>query len=46
MGVEYRANVSRTLEHTGQKTVNTYLGDFNKVTHTRQWYVWTTSVGG
>lgn len=33
MGVEYRANVNRTLAHTGQKAINVYLGDMNKVTH-------------
>ena len=34
MRVEYRTNVQRTLEHTGTKIVNAYLGGFNKVTHT------------
>lgn len=33
MGCEYRANINRTLEHTGHKTVEVHLGDVNKVTH-------------
>ena len=33
MGCEYRVNVLRTLEHTGEKRVELYLGDLNKITH-------------
>ena len=34
MGCEYRTDVKRTLEHTGSKIVDAYIGDINKVTHT------------
>ena len=33
MGCEYRLNIQRTLEHTGEKRVELYIGDLNKVTH-------------
>lgn len=32
-GCEYRVNVSRTYTHTGEKLVQLYIGDLNKVTH-------------
>lgn len=32
-GCEYRVGIDRTLSHMGDKTVNVYLGDLNKVTH-------------
>lgn len=32
-GCEYRVNVSRTYTHTGQKLVQLYIGDLNKVSH-------------
>lgn len=32
-GCEYRVNVSRTYTHTGEKTVELYIGDLNKITH-------------
>lgn len=30
---EYRVNVSRTYTHTGEKLVELYIGDLNKVSH-------------
>jgi hypothetical protein len=32
-GCEYRVNVSRTYTHTGEKLVQLYIGDLNKVSH-------------
>ncbi|XP_025156211.1 uncharacterized protein LOC112588977 [Harpegnathos saltator] len=32
-GCEYRVNVARTYTHTGEKFVQLYIGDLNKVTH-------------
>ncbi|XP_076545771.1 LOW QUALITY PROTEIN: uncharacterized protein LOC117611086 [Osmia lignaria lignaria] len=32
-GCEYRINVARTYTHTGQKTVELFIGDLNKITH-------------
>lgn len=32
-GCEYRVNVSKTYTHTGEKTVELFLGDINKITH-------------
>lgn len=33
MGCEYRSNIKRTLDHRGTKSVELYIGDLNKVTH-------------
>lgn len=33
MGCEYRSNIKRTLDHRGAKSVELYIGDLNKVTH-------------
>lgn len=35
-GSEYRVDVRRTLANRGDKTIEVFLGDFNKVTHIRQ----------
>jgi len=32
-GCEYRVNVSRTYTHKGEKAVELYIGDLNKITH-------------
>uniref|UniRef100_UPI001478BC9B LOW QUALITY PROTEIN: uncharacterized protein LOC117611452 n=1 Tax=Osmia lignaria TaxID=473952 RepID=UPI001478BC9B len=32
-GCEYRINVARTYTHTGQKTVELFIGDLNKIIH-------------
>lgn len=32
-GCEYRVNVSRTYTHTGEKAVELYIGDLNKIIH-------------
>lgn len=32
-GCEYRVNVSRTYTHKGEKTVELFIGDLNKITH-------------
>ena len=33
IGCEYRANIQRTLDNKGSKSVEVYIGDLNKVTH-------------
>jgi len=32
-GCEYRVNVARTYTHTNEKTVELFMGDLNKITH-------------
>ncbi|XP_032675579.1 uncharacterized protein LOC116846167 isoform X2 [Odontomachus brunneus] len=34
MDCEYRINVTRTYTHTGEKLVQLYIGDLNKISHT------------